>query len=338
MNTPNFGELRRPFADDEVLWRVDSILKWKSGPHVRLLAYIDARAAMERLDQACTPAGWSDAYSGGPAGGVMCTLSIKVGDEWVSKADVAENTNIEAIKGGVSDAFKRACVKWGMARNLYALGSTIVPVLDRQPQARSVKVYSRKDNVEGWAQAPHIETGTAAPLAPPRPTNGQPRPAEPEPRAEPSRLAETKAFESVAEAGVVPVCPSCKTAGVVNHDRRSDRSPDYLCGSGCKREGTDYDLGYWAASEKQQRMMHVVLAKYATARDVSKEVAVVEVAEAFGVPPSVAEWSQPLCSRLIDELDAANRDDRPLVEPAQPGPDDHARPDDDPRFSDDIPF
>ena len=326
----NFDELRRPFSDEEVQWRVDSVMKWQSGPHVRLLAYIDARAAMERLDRACTPAGWSDAYEPGPQGGVMCVLSVKVGDEWISKSDVAENTQIEAVKGG-------------MARNLYAIGDTVVPVVDRRPGERGVKVYSKRDGIKGWAQAPHIKVGDAVPLP------AQPEPAQPsrpqrangsaQPQPEPSRLDHGREAERDGVAGVLPACPSCKVAGVVNEDKRSDRSPDYLCAQGCKREGTDYDLGYWAASEKQQRMAHVVLGKYAQAHDVAKEVALDELGRALGVPTSVAEWSQPMCSSIIDKLDEANKAGKPISEPAQPGPSDVPTEEPDSTFEeDDIPF
>ena len=333
---PDFNEMRRPFNDDEVQWRVDSVMKWQSGPHVRLLAYIDARAAMERLDRACTPAGWSDAYAPGPGGGVACTLSVKVADEWISKTDVAENTQIEAVKGGVSDAFKRACVKWGLGRNLYAIGDTVCPVLDRKPDVRAVRVYSKREGIKGWAQAPHIEAGEAVPLpavvsAPP------PRPA-PRQAPQPANGAAPVATADDLDA-TIPVCPLCKGPGALNHDKRTDRSPDYLCPHGCKREGTEYDLGYWAASEKQRRMAFAVIGKYAAAADLSKESALADIAAALDVPGSVSEWSQPMCSAVIDFVDGANRSGQ-VVGKVEPGPDDVPSkvPPPEPELEDDIPF
>jgi len=44
-----------------------------------------------------------------------------------TKWDGAENTDFEAIKGGLSDAFKRAGYKWGIGRYLYRLESAWVP-------------------------------------------------------------------------------------------------------------------------------------------------------------------------------------------------------------------
>ncbi|WP_348260526.1 Rad52/Rad22 family DNA repair protein, partial [Salmonella enterica] len=53
--------------------------------------------------------------------GVECGISIKIGSEWVSKWDAAENTQVGAVKGGRSGAMKRAAVQWGIGRYLYNL-------------------------------------------------------------------------------------------------------------------------------------------------------------------------------------------------------------------------
>jgi hypothetical protein len=84
------------------------------------LAYIDARNVMERLDSVCGPSNWKDTYERDEKG-VMCCLSLRIGDEWIGKTDGAEPSDIEGYKGAVSDAFKRAAVKWGIGRYLYAL-------------------------------------------------------------------------------------------------------------------------------------------------------------------------------------------------------------------------
>ena len=178
----NLEALTRPMMDEEVNWRMDSLMK--NGTRVRLLAYIDARAAMERLDEAVGHGGWSDDYMPGPNGGVMCILKLSIDSYWVSKSDVAENTQIEAIKGGVSDAFKRACVKWGIGRNLYDLGDTIVDVVTSYPRGIPkkyiVRVNSKRDNVRGWAVAPSIRdilgiyTDSGAPDFEPVVENGTP--------------------------------------------------------------------------------------------------------------------------------------------------------------------
>jgi hypothetical protein len=85
------------------------------------LAYVTNRAIMNRLDEVCGPENWKNEFKAAPDGGILCGISIKVGDEWVTKWDGAENTDIEAVKGGLSGAMKRAAVQWGIGRYLYKL-------------------------------------------------------------------------------------------------------------------------------------------------------------------------------------------------------------------------
>lgn len=116
----DFKALAAPFDPSAVSWRVGSTTKDKSKGMA--LAYIDARDVMDRLDAVVGPANWRDEYQE-LAGFVTCKLGIKVGGEWVWKTDGAGKTDVEAEKGMLSDAFKRAAVKWSIGRYLYALES-----------------------------------------------------------------------------------------------------------------------------------------------------------------------------------------------------------------------
>lgn len=91
------------------------------------LAYIDARDVMSRLDEVVGGENWQDSYEFHGTR-TMCKLAIRVGDEWVSKSDGAGDTNIEGEKGGLSDAFKRTAVKWGVGRYLYDLSFMYHPI------------------------------------------------------------------------------------------------------------------------------------------------------------------------------------------------------------------
>jgi hypothetical protein len=83
------------------------------------LDYVDARFTMERFDTALGPENWQDEYRVVP-GGIVGRIGVFiVGSGWVWKEDVGTESNIEAVKGSFSDAFKRAAVKWGVARDLY---------------------------------------------------------------------------------------------------------------------------------------------------------------------------------------------------------------------------
>lgn len=113
--------LAAPFADSEIEWRIGQ--KTKDGKRASMLAYLDARAIMNRLDAVVGIGGWRDSYreSHGPKPGVECCLELKIGDEWIGKCDAADQTDIESVKGGYSDALKRAAVKWGIGRYLYSI-------------------------------------------------------------------------------------------------------------------------------------------------------------------------------------------------------------------------
>lgn len=117
----DLSKLTEPFPNADIEWRIGRAGKNDKGIWAMCLAYITNRAIMERLDEVCGPGNWRNEYREAPAGGVLCGLSIRIGDEWVTKWDGAENTNMEAVKGGLSGAMKRAAVQWGIGRYLYHL-------------------------------------------------------------------------------------------------------------------------------------------------------------------------------------------------------------------------
>ena len=118
--------LRDPFAAEDIEWRVQQAGEKNGRPWARVLAYVTNRAIMERLDEVAGPENWQNVFKEGPAGGVVCGLSLRVTRadgtaDWVTKWDGAENTDVEPVKGGLSNAMKRAAVQWGIGRYLYDL-------------------------------------------------------------------------------------------------------------------------------------------------------------------------------------------------------------------------
>ena len=82
----------------------------------------DILETTRNVHDVCGKAGWRNEYRDIPNnGGVECGISIKIDSEWVTKWDAAENTQVEAVKGGRSGAMKRAAVQWGIGRYLYNL-------------------------------------------------------------------------------------------------------------------------------------------------------------------------------------------------------------------------
>lgn len=119
-------ELAEPFAADDIEWRVSR--SWPKGDKIlcTVLAYITARAIMKRLDDVCGPENWKNTSQEirelrPGTFSVQVGISIKVGEDWITKYDVSEPTNIEPAKGGFSGAMKRAGAMWGIGRYLYLL-------------------------------------------------------------------------------------------------------------------------------------------------------------------------------------------------------------------------
>lgn len=103
--------LSAPFAADKLSWRVGQ--KNKDKTKAMMLVYIDARDVQDRLDEVCGM-NWKDDYKE-VQGRLVCNL--QVGN--TVRTDGAGDTDFEGEKGGLSDAFKRAAVKFGIGRYLY---------------------------------------------------------------------------------------------------------------------------------------------------------------------------------------------------------------------------
>jgi hypothetical protein len=118
--------LKAPFPPDKVSWRLGATKKDKTSGIA--LAYIDARDVMERLDEIVGPENWQNKYSHAE-GKTVCDIGVQFSlGNWVWKADGAGDSDVEAEKGALSDAFKRAAVRFGIGRYLYDLGNTWVEI------------------------------------------------------------------------------------------------------------------------------------------------------------------------------------------------------------------
>lgn len=150
------ADLSKPFPAREIEWRVGSTTADKK--RGMALAYLTARHVMDRLDEVCGPQAWQDRYEFHGAR-TVCYLSIKIGDEWITKADGAGDSDVEAEKGAISDALKRAAVKWGIGRYLYDLES---PWVELEEAGRSVRIKASE-----YAKLERLMTGaTAGEVAP----------------------------------------------------------------------------------------------------------------------------------------------------------------------------
>lgn len=84
-----------------------------------LLLYKDARCDMRILDEIFGAMNWQRSHEI-IDGNLYCSVSVlNEQGEWVSKQDVGVESFTEKEKGQASDSFKRACVNWGIGRELY---------------------------------------------------------------------------------------------------------------------------------------------------------------------------------------------------------------------------
>lgn len=120
----NIKDLKKPFPVSALKWRIGN--KNKDNTKAKMLVYVDARMIQDRLDEIVGPENWqfetrsmNSMDKRGTAWTIVGRLGIKINDQWIWKEDGAENSDIEAAKGGISDALKRAAVQWGIGRYLY---------------------------------------------------------------------------------------------------------------------------------------------------------------------------------------------------------------------------
>jgi hypothetical protein len=109
------AELSVPLRIDQIEFRIQSI---SVSGYATILAYKDARADMNRLDEVLG-AYWQDKYEL-IDGQLFCSIGIKIGDEWIWRQDVGTESMTEKEKGRASDSFKRAGFRFGIGRDLYS--------------------------------------------------------------------------------------------------------------------------------------------------------------------------------------------------------------------------
>ncbi|MGC9335886.1 MAG: Rad52/Rad22 family DNA repair protein [Anaerolineae bacterium] len=121
------SELAKPFDPGRVDWKPQAT----SGSRALAVAYADARTYQDRLNEVAG-ADWSDDYQVLDDGAVvLCRLSVC----GVTRSDIGEapKSDQNTATSALVQAFKRACVKFGVGRYLYDLPKTWV---DYDPQRR----------------------------------------------------------------------------------------------------------------------------------------------------------------------------------------------------------
>ena len=93
-----------------------------------MLLYVTSRDGQKRLDEKFGELGWQDRYEV-IDGDLYCIISVWDSEKkmWISKEDVGTASYTAKEKGRASDAFKRACVKHGIGRELYTAPYIWIP-------------------------------------------------------------------------------------------------------------------------------------------------------------------------------------------------------------------
>ena len=117
-----------------------------------IVSYIDSRQVQDRLDEIVGADNWQDDYKT-IGNNLFCGISINVPADdgipnWVTKTDVGTESNVDKEKGEVSDAFKRAAVKWGIGRFLYSLG---IITLKAKAHTNGKEYPCKDDNTILWS-------------------------------------------------------------------------------------------------------------------------------------------------------------------------------------------
>jgi hypothetical protein len=144
-------QLSEPFTSKEIEWKIQTTTQDKT--RGMAVAYVDSRAIQKRLDETVGPFYWRNSYASWQDKSQLCGLSIFDTErgEWVTKFDGAENTDFEPTKGGLSDAFKRSAIVWGIGRYLYELGGVWVEIEQRG------KSYAIKQDQYGKLEADYMK-------------------------------------------------------------------------------------------------------------------------------------------------------------------------------------
>ena len=140
----------RTLEPSEIEVRVQQAVE--SGGKVKavLLLYKNARVDMDMLDEEFGCCGWQREHSF-KDGKNYCKVSVfdQSLQHWVYKEDVGVESNTEETKGEASDAFKRACVNFGIGRELYTAPTIVIELRDNEWRQNQ---KTGKPQVNNWTK------------------------------------------------------------------------------------------------------------------------------------------------------------------------------------------
>lgn len=246
------GKLKEPFPAIDLEWKIQTCgTKTDGTPWARVVAYVTARAIMERLEDTVGPFHWTTSYrevkleNGSTYAGVECALSVRVENEWLTRRDICEPTDVEPLKGAYSGALKRAAVQFGIGRYLYLLEDGFATISDKGQFRGKTKdgTVFRWDPpaLPVWAQPGPRRQEPAAPAQTPQAPASNVQPVQPKAPAASAPVAPVATRPPAA-----PAAPA-QTA-FVDSDWREVIVPAFIKSHAGKRLGdmSEKDLIWWA--------------------------------------------------------------------------------------------
>ena len=122
----------------------------KDGNKASLLLYQDARCGMKYLDQVVGPMNWQKKFYQ-VRDLVICSLGVLDADtkSWIWKDDTGSAGTIEEEKSIISDSFKRCCVCFGLARELYTAPTIWVNITSKYDKFQVASIsYNEKREIK----------------------------------------------------------------------------------------------------------------------------------------------------------------------------------------------
>ena len=218
-NTALAEKLRLPTPKDRVKFRVG--FKNRDNTQACMLGYVDARYVQDTFDDIIGADNWDLEYHE-IMGSLFCKITVTWPDgSTSSKMDCGTETDVEKEKGQASDAFKRAAVHFGIARDLYDLPDYWAPINEYG--------YADKNwTPPGWgADAGHLPSATEPQQAPSHPTT---TPSQPESASDLQEYADSVVKKAAQIAPDSPKTPemaptSADNAPQVDNQGLKDETP-----------------------------------------------------------------------------------------------------------------
>jgi len=121
------AELSAPFTMIGLDGRIYPDLKWRPVGADFCGAYIDARQAINRLNEVLGIEGWSNQLIETSSSGLICELSLIIEGVQITKSNVGTKSNKDPEKGQASSAIKRAASVFGVGAYIYEMAPVKVP-------------------------------------------------------------------------------------------------------------------------------------------------------------------------------------------------------------------